>query len=115
MTEAEWLVACDPQAMLDHLASSGRSSPRKYVLFAIAVCRRVIHLMPDPRSRVPLEVSETREEFDSLSDSERAAAEAAVFDSDSAAGRIAARMVSDLLVAAPFPGPLISRMAFKGS
>src|SRR5262249_45957853 len=39
MTEAEWLVCTDPQKMLDFLG--GKSSDRKFRLYACGDCRRV--------------------------------------------------------------------------
>jgi hypothetical protein len=56
MTEAEWLTSADPMPMLDFLR--GKASELKLRLFACACCRRVLHLMPDGRSRRALDTAE---------------------------------------------------------
>jgi hypothetical protein len=53
MTEAEWLACTDPLEMLKAL-----SRPRALRLFAVACCRRILHLMTDERSRKAVEVAE---------------------------------------------------------
>jgi hypothetical protein len=58
MMEHEWLACPDPDALLDHLRSSGRASERKLRLFAVGCCRRVWHLMNDGRSRKAVAVVE---------------------------------------------------------
>jgi hypothetical protein len=47
MTEAEWQKCDDPQDMLEHIHK--QTSRRKLRLFAVACCRRVIHLLPDDK------------------------------------------------------------------
>jgi hypothetical protein len=56
MNEAEWLACDDPLPMMEFL--SGKASERKLRLFACACCRRIWHLLKDPRSRRAAEVSE---------------------------------------------------------
>ena len=50
MTQDEWRVCTDPEAMVRFLL--GKASDRKMRLFGVACCRRVWHLLPDdPRPR----------------------------------------------------------------
>jgi hypothetical protein len=56
MTEAEWVTSDDCEDLLEFCAP--RASERKLRLFATACCRRVTHLMPDPRSLRALEANE---------------------------------------------------------
>lgn len=56
MTEDEWNAATDPGPMLEFIR--GKVSDRKLRLFAVACCRRILHLMPDPRSLRATEVAE---------------------------------------------------------
>jgi hypothetical protein len=56
VTEAEWLVATDPQPMLSFLR--GKAGDRKLRLFACACCRSVWQLLPYELSRRAVEVSE---------------------------------------------------------
>jgi hypothetical protein len=56
VTEAEWLAQCDPLPMLKFVQT--RASGRQLRLFACACCRRVLHLLPDQRSRKALDVAE---------------------------------------------------------
>lgn len=56
LTEHEWLTCTDPARMLGHLFPS--NSDRRDRLFAIACCRRIWHLIEDPRSRHAVETAE---------------------------------------------------------
>jgi hypothetical protein len=58
MTENEWLGCTDPTRMLKSLEGTAHPSARKARLFAVAVCRRIWHLLPDDRSRHGVEVAE---------------------------------------------------------
>jgi hypothetical protein len=58
MTEAEWLACTDPQAMLDFVQETGRTTDRKLRLFAGACCRHIWHLLSDEPSRRSVEIAE---------------------------------------------------------
>jgi hypothetical protein len=56
MTDHEWQTSTDPGDLLAFLHP--RASDRKRRLFACACCRRIWHLLTDPRSRQAVEVAE---------------------------------------------------------
>ena len=57
MTEDEWLACAGLEAMLEFLR--GKASDRKMLLFAIACCRRVWHIIgDDPTDRKAVETAE---------------------------------------------------------
>jgi hypothetical protein len=58
VTEAEWLACTDPHKMLEALRASGRATERKVRLYAVACCRRLLHLFPEWRHRHHVEVAE---------------------------------------------------------
>src|ERR1700722_10302688 len=57
LTEAEWLASDDPYRMV-RVALVIHRSKRKPRLYGCACCRRVWHLLRDPRSRKAVEVAE---------------------------------------------------------
>jgi hypothetical protein len=56
MTEAEWHACTSPEAMLHHLTD--RASPRKLRLYAVNCCRRIWHLLIDPRCQHAIDVAQ---------------------------------------------------------
>ena len=56
MGEQAWRMATDPARMLEELRPT--ASKRKLRLFAVACCRRVLHLMTNEACRKAVEVSE---------------------------------------------------------
>jgi hypothetical protein len=56
MTEQQWLDCTDPTPMLELLR--GKVSERKWRLLACACCRRVWHLLRDPRHRAAVVAAE---------------------------------------------------------
>jgi hypothetical protein len=56
MTEQEWLSATEPTAMLEFLR--GKASDRKLRLFACGCCRRMWHLLKEPKERMAVEIGE---------------------------------------------------------
>src|SRR5262245_8056544 len=56
MTEAEWLASADPTPM--RILIGQTASDRKLRLFAVGSCRRLWHLLVDPRSRAAIECAE---------------------------------------------------------
>src|SRR4051794_2671829 len=56
MTEAEWLAGTNPTPMLEFL--EGKTSERKFRLFAVACCKRIRHRLSDPTFFRAIEVAE---------------------------------------------------------
>jgi hypothetical protein len=73
MTEAEWLAATDPEQMLPRLWDT--ISDRKRRLFECACCRGVWDRLPDPRSRLVVEVAERLADGATTEDEERIVAD----------------------------------------
>jgi hypothetical protein len=57
MTEAEWGACTNPQRMLEYVPF--KVSKRKWALIAVAVCRRIRHLLPDNESWQAAEAAES--------------------------------------------------------
>src|SRR5436309_699544 len=73
MTETEWYASPDPAAMVEFVRP--RASNRKLQLLGVACCRRVWHVMTDPRHRDAVDAAErfadgfiTEEEFDEIAE-----------------------------------------------
>jgi hypothetical protein len=58
MTEQEWDSALRPWPLRDHIADLGLLTLRKKSLFAVACCRRIVHLIREERSLRAIEVCE---------------------------------------------------------
>jgi hypothetical protein len=56
MTESDWLACTEPQPMIAYLR--GKASDRKMRLFYCVCCRRIWHLIADPRGREAVETAE---------------------------------------------------------
>jgi hypothetical protein len=56
--EREWLTSTDLRTMLAFLKGTGRASDRKLRLFAVACCRRVLHLLTEERFQKLVELAE---------------------------------------------------------
>ena len=81
MNEEQWLSDADPTLMLDYLRESGRASDRKLRLFAVACCRRLLHLRWPDSVQEALEVAERFADGQATAeDLRRAAADAARYD-----------------------------------
>jgi hypothetical protein len=81
MNEEQWLSDADPTLMLDYLRESGRASDRKLRLFAVACCRRLLHLRWPDAVQEALEVAERFADGQATADDlRRAAADAAHYD-----------------------------------
>ena len=115
MTEADWWKSTEPMLRLKFVEDSGKLSERKARLFAVAVCRRIWHLLTDERSRYAVELSEqyadapfSEEKLDLASAAAEEAFEDALTDNEGRAvadddpGPVAAEAASY----ASSPGPL---------
>ena len=58
VTEQEWETALSPWPLRNHIADLELLTLRKKALFAVACCRRIIHLIRDERSLRAVEVCE---------------------------------------------------------
>src|SRR3954470_23234531 len=76
MTEAEWMEGADPLRMLAFL--EGKGSDRKWQLFAVSCCCRILPLLPDEPNRLAVEVSERIAEGEASEGERMAAMEAHV-------------------------------------
>lgn len=56
MDEEDWLACAEPAKMLEFVKE--KASDRKFRLFGCSCCRRIWHLIADPRSRQAVEASE---------------------------------------------------------
>jgi len=77
MTEAEWLASNDPEQMLCYFRVKDRRPSRKFRLYAVACCHYIWHLVPDPRSRMVVEVAERYADALATEEELRRAAESA--------------------------------------
>src|SRR5262245_22848176 len=98
MTEQEWLALADAELMLKYLY--GKITERKTRLFAIACCRRVLHLLDDKRSDQALDNAELIADEPCWVEPYKArqSAEAAVWTAGTLAARKVARAVVLTLV-----------------
>ena len=81
MNEGQWLSGTDPTLMLDYLREPGGASDRKLRLFAVACCRRLLHLRWPDTVQEALEVAERFADGQATAeDLRRAAADAARYD-----------------------------------
>jgi hypothetical protein len=81
MNEGQWLSGTDPTLMLDYLREPGGASNRKLRLFAVACCRRLLHLRWPDAVQESLEVAERFADGQATADDlHRAAADAARYD-----------------------------------
>jgi hypothetical protein len=58
MNEGQWLSCTYPTPMVTFLRRTGKLSARRSRLFAVAVCRRIWHVIPSERARNAVEVAE---------------------------------------------------------
>jgi hypothetical protein len=115
MNEAQWLSGTDPTLMLDHMRESGGASDRKLRLFAVACCRRLLHLRWPDTVQESLEVAERFADGQATAeDLRRAAADASwyggAFPLGLRAGAVARACGSDARDAASATGQVVSAL-----
>lgn len=92
MTESEWWECRNPDRMLNWLRDTGSSSERKLTLFAVALCRSVLHLLTNHHvrhSRTAIDVWERHADGLATNEELRTAAFGAKVDALDAAHAVA--------------------------
>jgi hypothetical protein len=119
MTDGEWRTSTSSEEMLDCLQSTGRVSHRKLRLCAVAICRRIRHLLPDASALRAADLAEQNAEgmadtgelraaYDALSEK----VSAATYTIDAPPSYWAMKCVLACLEPLPFPRGALSNAAF---